>query len=64
MFLKPIKDINFLNRGDFLDGLSLEKTTDFNVFLSDGTRRSCRRVKEIKSGVPVSYHSSPQVHID
>ena len=44
MFLKPIKDINFLNRGDFLDGLSVEKTTDFNVFLSDGTRRSWRRV--------------------
>lgn len=65
MFLKPIKDINFLSRGDFLDGLNVERTTNFNVFLSDGTRRSWRRVmKEIESGVPVSYRSSPQVHID
>lgn len=65
MFLKPINDINFLQTGDLFDGKEVNRTSKFNVFFKDGSRKSWRSVlREMESGTPVMYRSSPQVYVD
>lgn len=64
MFLRPIHK-KFLDVHDVFDGLKVYRTSEFNVFFTDGSRRSWRRVLgELEQGVPVSYKASPQVEVD